>query len=101
MKLKKGDNVVVISGKDRGRQAKILRVFPKVGKILVEGVNLVRVREKARRAGQKGQTVERAMPLDASNVLIWCGHCKRGRRIGYKIEGGKKVRVCKKCGREL
>ena len=101
MKLKKGDPVVVISGKDRAKQAKILRVMPSSGKIIVEGVNLAKVRERPRRAGQKGQTVQRTMPLDASNVMYHCSVCKRGVRLGFKLVGENKVRFCRRCGREV
>ena len=101
MKLKKGDNVIVRSGKDRGKQAKILRVLPRSGKIIVEGINLAKVRERARRAGQKGQTVQRAMPIDFSNAMYHCSVCKRGVRLGFKLVGENKVRVCKRCDREI
>lgn len=108
MKLKKGDNVIVTSGKDRGKQAKILRIMParpaggpSLGKIIVEGVNLAKVRERARRAGQKGQTVERTMPIDASNAMFYCSVCKRGVRLGFKLVGGNKVRICRRCSREI
>ena len=99
MKLKKGDNVVIVSGKDRGKQGKILRSIPSENKIIVEGVNQVRRRERPKKQGQKGQTIVVAMPLNASNAMIFCSSCGKGRRVGYKITGDKKLRVCRKCGR--
>lgn len=97
MKIKKGDNVVVLTGKDRGKQAKVLNIFPKKEKILLEGLNLYKRHERPRKAGQKGQIVERAMPLHISNVLLFCPKCKKGVRVGAVLTDGKKLRVCKKC----
>ncbi len=68
--IKKGDSVIILSGDDRGKTSKVVRVFPKTRKVLVEGVNVIKRHEKPRRQGQKGQTIERAMPIDVSNVRI-------------------------------
>lgn len=97
MKLKTGDNVVVISGKDRGRKGKIIRVFPKAGKVVVEGMNIRKKHVRAKQQGQKGQVAQMPAPFSASNTMIFCETCKKGVRIGYKIEADKKLRMCKKC----
>lgn len=99
--LKKGDQVQVMTGKDRGKSGKTLRVLAPEGRIIVEGVNVRKLRERSRRAGRKGQVVERPSPIAIANVLLFCPVCGRGRRLGRKIVGEKKVRICRKCGREL
>lgn len=102
MKVKKGDTVLVIAGQYRKRQGKVLRTFPKEGKVLVEGVNIVKKHRKPKKEGEKGQIVQIPLPMDASNVMVVCPKCKKATRIGYKFitEKGKrkKVRFCKKCG---
>lgn len=97
MKLKKGDNVIILSGKDRGRQGNILKVFPQKGKIVVEGLNISKKHVKAKRQGEKGQVVEVPSPMPLSNAQLFCQKCKKGSRIGYTIEGAEKVRICKRC----
>jgi large subunit ribosomal protein L24 len=101
MKLKKGDNVLVTSGKDRGRTGKILDVFPSVRKIVVEGMNIHKKHTRARRQGQKGQRIEVPAPFDSSNVKIICPKCTKAVRVGYKTTPEKKYRVCTKCGEEI
>lgn len=101
MRIKKGDTVLIISGKDRGKKGKILQDFPKQGKIIVEGANLRKKHIKPRKAGEKGQIVEMSSPFYASNVKIICSKCKKAARIGCKILEGKKYRICKKCGQEI
>jgi len=101
MKLKKGDNVLIISGKDRSRTAKILRSFPKEGKVLVEGINLKNKHVKPKKQGEKGQMVKVPSPLDMSNVKFICPKCGKAARVGYKMENGKKSRICKKCKSEI
>lgn len=101
MKLKKGDNILIISGKDRGRKGKVLEILPKEGKIVVEGLNTQKKHRKPRRQGQKGEIVEVAVPISASNVKIICTKCVKPVRIGYKVTGDKKYRICKKCGEEI
>ena len=101
MKIKKGDTIIVISGKDKGKKGKILQVFPKDNRIVVEGINLRKKHVRPRRQGEKGQTVEMPSPFQVSNIKIICTKCKKPTRIGYKLqENGKKYRVCKKCGQE-
>jgi|SRR3989344_2961535 len=105
MKIKKGDTVLVISGKDKGRTAKILKALPKEGKILIDGINLKKKSMRPKRQGEKGQIIKIPAPIDISNVKLLCPKCKKATRVGYKIsaEGGgvKKVRVCKKCQSEI
>ena len=97
MKVKKGDTILVISGKDKGRTAKILKSFPKELKILVDGINLKKKSLKPKKQGEKGQIIKVSAPIDVSSVKLLCPKCKKAVRIGYKIENGKKFRVCKKC----
>jgi len=101
MKIKKGDQVLIISGKDRGRKGKIIEAFPKEARIVVEGTNLRKKHMKPKKEGEKGQIVEMPAPLDVSNVKLICSKCGKPARIGYKIEGEKKYRICKKCGGEI
>ncbi len=97
MKIKKGDTVLVISGKWKGKTGKVLRAFPKEQKILVEGVNIVKKHLKAGRGREKGQIVEMEKPIHVSKVKLICPECKKATRIGYEKIGDKKMRVCKKC----
>lgn len=101
MKLRKGDNVLVISGKDKNRKGKILEVFPGGGKIVVEGMNLRKKHRKPKGQGQKGEVIEVTAPLDVSNVKVLCTKCTKPVRIGYKKTADKKYRICKKCGEEI
>jgi len=101
MKLKKGDQVLIISGKDRGRKGKILRVLPKDERIVVENVNLRKKHVRPRKSGEKGQIVEVVSPIHSSNAKIICPKCGKTVRTGYKIIGEKKFRVCKKCDNEI
>ena len=101
MKLKKGDNVLVISGKDKGKTAKILKSLPKEAKVLVDGVNLRSKHVRPKRQGEKGQVVKLPAPLDVSNLKLLCPKCGKAARIGYVLKGGKKFRMCKKCKSEI
>ena len=97
MKVKKGDNVLIISGKDKGRTAKIIKSLPKELKVLVEGINLKKKHVRPKREGEKGQVIELPAALDVSNVKIICPKCGKATRVGYKTEGENKNRICKKC----
>lgn len=101
MKLKKGDNVLITAGKDKGRTAKILKSLPKQGKILVEGINLKKKHVRPKRQGEKGQMIQLPAPLDISNVKIICPKCGKAARTGYKADKDRKFRICKKCGQEI
>jgi large subunit ribosomal protein L24 len=104
VKIKKGDQVEVLSGKDIGAQGRVLQVLPKKGKVLVEGVNRVTRHEKVRmnrRGGQEGGIAHKEAPVDSSNVALVCP-MDGPTRVGYRVdESGAKTRVCKKCGTEL
>ena len=98
MKLKTGDTVIVITGKDRGKTGKILKAFPREDKILVEGVNVLKGHQRGRQAGKKGQVSEKTMPIHVSHALVLDPKTKKGTRVGYKKEGDKTVRIGKKSG---
>ena len=98
MRIKKGDNVLILRGRDKGKKGKVLRTFPQTNQILIEGLNLKKVHKRPRREGEKGQVVEVAAPLLSGRVKIICSHCNQPARAGYKIEGENKTRICKKCG---
>lgn len=100
-KIKKGEQVIIISGKYRGKKGKVLRVLPKEKKIAVEGVNLAKKHVRPKKSGEKGQVVEMPLPLHISNVKLICSKCGKATRVGYKFEGEKKYRVCKKCGQKI
>jgi len=102
MKLVKGDRVRVLSGKDRGKDGEIMRVFPKDGRVIVEGVNVAKRHQRATRATMQGGIIDKDMPMPASRVAILCPN-DGPTRIGYVIEegSGRKVRICRKCGSEL
>ena len=101
MNVKKGDTVVVLSGKDKGKQGKVLGTVPSEDKVVVEGINMVTCHVKPRRQGETGGIVRREAALYASKVQVVCPKCKKGTRVAHKIENGKKTRVCKHCGAEL
>lgn len=102
IRLKTGDKVVVLSGKDKGKEGKIVAVSPKEGKIIVEGVNIVSKHVKPRRAGEEGGIVKTEGALYACKVQLVCPKCGKATRIAHKIaEDGKKKRSCKKCGEVL
>jgi large subunit ribosomal protein L24 len=99
MKIKKGDSVIVIAGKDKGKSGKVARALPREEQVLVEGVNVVRRHQRARRRNSQGQIIEQPMPIHVSNVALTEGG--KPVRAGYKVEDGKKVRVSKKSGKAL
>jgi len=102
MKIKTGDTVLIILGRDRGKTGKVLEIFPKSGRIMVEGINIVKKHVKSKRSGEKGQRVEVPRPLNVSNVKLICPSCKRAVRVGYKtLENKKRIRICKKCGEDI
>ena len=101
MRIKKNDNVMVITGKDRGKQGKVLRVLLEDNKVLIEGMNLKKKHQRPRKQGEKGQMVDMPHPIDLSNVLLSCSSCGKGVRMGAKMNGTKKVRICKKCSKEI
>ena len=101
MNVKKGDTVVVLSGKDKGKKGKVLGTVPAENKVVVEGINMVSCHIKPRKQGETGGIVQREAAMYASKVQVVCPKCNKGTRIAHKIENGKKTRVCKHCGAEL
>jgi large subunit ribosomal protein L24 len=97
MKLKKGDNVMIIAGKDKGRSGIISAVLTAKNRVMIKDANLIKKRTKPVRQGEKGQTVEVSRSMNVSNVMLLCKNCKKPTRIGMRIEGVKKVRICKQC----
>lgn len=98
MKIRKDDNVIVISGKDKGKMGKVVKSFPKENKVIVAGVHIRKVHERARKSGQKGQIVDKTMPIHISNVMVVDPKTNKGTRVGLKVDGAKKVRIAKKSG---
>ena len=101
MKIKKGDQVKIILGKDNGKTGKVLKVFPELGKILVEGANLIKKHVRPRKDGERGQRLELPAKLNVSNVMLVCPKCGKETRVGFKKTADKTVRVCKKCNSEI
>lgn len=101
MKLKKGDNVKIVLGKDKGKEAKIEKVFSKTQKVKVTGVNLYKRHLKARSQGQPSEIVAVTLPLSVHNVALICPHCKLQTRIGFEVEKNGKIRVCRKCKKKI
>jgi large subunit ribosomal protein L24 len=97
MRLKKGDRVRVLTGKDRGDEGEIMRAFPKEGKVIVDGVNTARKHQRAVRATMQAGIIDRDMPIPVANVALICSNCGPT-RVGYRFDDqGKKIRICKKC----
>ena len=101
MNIRKDDKVVVITGKDKGKQGKVLVADPKAGKVIVEGVSVAAKHQKPRKQGEEGGIIKMETPIYACKVMVVCPKCGKATRVAHKIEDGKKVRVCKKCGAEL
>ncbi len=101
MKIKKNDQVKMLIGKDRGKTGKVLRTLPKMDKVVVEGLNIMKKHKKSDKEGEPGQRVEIPRAVTISNVILVCPQCGKETRIGYKISQGKKVRICKKCKSQL
>mgnify|MGYP001952695522 CR=1 FL=1 len=99
MKIHKGDTVIINIGKDRNKTGKVLRVVSKDSTVLVEGLNLHKKHQKAKGEGQKGGIIEKPMPIHISNIMLIDPKTKKGSRVGYSMEGGKKSRVLKRDGK--
>ncbi len=91
----------MLSGKDRGKKSKVLAVFTDENRLVVEGLNMIKKHTRARKQGQKGQIISKERAVSASSVAIVCKSCGLPTRIGYKVEDGKKTRICKKCKNEV
>ena len=101
MNIKKNDTVIVLSGKDKGVKGKVLVAMPAENKVIVENVNVATCHTKPRRQGETGGIVKKETPIRACKVALYCEKCGKGVRVGHKIEGDKKIRICRKCGAEI
>ncbi len=102
MKIIKGDRVVVLSGKDKGAEGVVERAIPEAGKVIVDGVNIAKKHQAPTRADQQGGIIDKAMPIDVSNVAVVSPKDGKATRVGYKLnDDGTKVRICKRTGAEL
>jgi large subunit ribosomal protein L24 len=101
MRIKKGDNVKILSGKDRGKSGKVIRVYPITERVIVENINLVKKHKKSRQSNEQSERITMPAPISLSNVLLICPKCSKITRMGVKTVADKKVRVCKKCEAEI
>jgi large subunit ribosomal protein L24 len=102
LKIRKGDRVRVLAGKDKGREGEVMRALPREGKVIVDGVNVARRSQRPTRTVQQGGIIDKDMPIQVSNVALVCPSCGKATRVGYTVDAsGQKARVCKKCGGEI
>lgn len=101
MKLIRGDEVIISKGKDKGKKGKIEKIFSKENSVLIPGINLYKRHKKARMQNQKSEIIEIVKPINAENVSLICPNCHKETRIGYKIDGKEKIRICKKCNKKI
>lgn len=101
MKIKTGDKVIVLSGKDKGKTGKVISADPKNGKVIVEGVSVATKHQKPKKKGQDGGIMKVETPVYVSKVQLVCPKCDKSVRVGYKYVADKKLRVCRKCGAEI
>ena len=101
MEIRKDDTVVVLSGKDKGKQGRVLKADPKGMKVTVEGVNVASKHRKPRTQQEEGGIIKMETPIYVSKVQLVCPKCGKGTRVAYKLADGKKTRTCKKCGAEI
>ena len=102
LKIKKGDRVRVLQGKDRGKTGEVTRVLPKEGKVIVDGINVAKKHQKATRSTMQGGIIDKDMPLDVSNVAVISPKDGKPTKVGYKFDNdGNKVRICRRTGAEL
>ena len=101
MNIKRDDKVIVLSGKDKGKQGKVMSADPKAMKVIVEGVNVATKHQKAQKQGQEGGIIKVETPIYACKVQLVCPKCGKATRVAHKVTGDKKVRACKKCGAEI
>jgi large subunit ribosomal protein L24 len=101
MKIHKGDTVLVLQGKDKGKKAEVVRAIPDRDRVVLEGVNVAKRHAKPTRATMQGGVIDKFMPVHVSSVALVCKSCDQPTRVGHRIVDGEKVRVCRKCGAEL
>ncbi len=98
MQIKRGDNVLVVSGDEKGSKGKVLKIFSKKGRVIVEGVNFMKKHYRARKTGDQSRIIEREAPVHVSSVALLCPKCGKKTRLGkLRLQNGRMVRVCKKC----
>jgi len=98
MKIRKNDNVLVVTGKDKGKRGKVRFAYPKKNRVLVEGINFIKMHSRARAQMRQAGIIEREAPIDVSNVMLVCNRCNKPVRVGFrKLEDGRKVRICRAC----
>ena len=101
LNIKRDDTVIVITGVDKGKKGKIMSANPETGRIVVQNVNIVKRHTKPRRQGEEGGILQKEGTISASNVMLVCPKCGKPTRVGHVIEGEKKFRACKKCGKKI
>jgi len=101
MRIRKGDQIQIIAGKDKGKTGKVLRVIPGNLRIVAEGLNLIKKHVKPKKGGEKGQRVEVPASINISNVMLVCPKCGKLTRVGFKVSKDDKLRICKKCKSEI
>ncbi len=101
MKIRKGDDVLVLAGKFRGERAQVEEAMPKSQKVILDGLNIAKRHTKQTGATMQAGIIDKVMPMHVSNVALWCNGHKGPAKVGYKITDGAKVRVCRKCGESL
>lgn len=102
IRIKKDDKVKVLTGKDKGKIGKVLKVVKKTNRVVVENINVVKVHQRPTQANPQGGIVDKAMPINISNLMLMCNSCVKPTRIGIKqLEDGKRVRICKKCDQQI
>lgn len=101
LRIKKGDTVKILSGNDKNKEGKVLEVDPKSSKIVVEGVNVRKKHTKPRRQGEEGGIISKEFGIPSSKANVVCPKCGKATKIGYSVENGEKIRVCKKCGAKI
>ena len=102
MKIRRGDRVRVLTGKDRGKEGEVMRAIPAEGRVIVDGVNIAKRHTRATRQTQQGGIIDKDMPIRVDNVAIVCSGCGKATRVGYRFDDqGRKVRICRKCKADL
>jgi large subunit ribosomal protein L24 len=102
IRIKKDDKVKILTGKDKGKISKVIKVIKKSNRVIVENINVVKVHQQPTQGNPQGGIVEKSMPLEISNMMLMCNSCVKPTRIGIKeLDSGKRVRVCKKCNEQI
>jgi large subunit ribosomal protein L24 len=101
LNVKRDDNVLIIAGKDKGKSGKVMVAYPDKERVVVQNANMIIRHTKPRRQGEQGGRIQREGTINVSNVMLICPHCAKATRVGHAYDGDKKVRVCKKCGKNI